>query len=106
MAGLQKNIDRSAFGMLIRETGYGSARINWINFNGCIKILFYQNGMMLKVMPIFGGFEKWIPNGFCEIEKRSGSWFGKTAMIRGKDFKIALYGKLASEFLASKNMMI
>jgi hypothetical protein len=100
MAGMEKNIDRSAFGIMIKDTGYGSARINWVNFNGCIKILCYEKGYLFKAMPIFGGFEKWIPKGTYEVELGSGSWFGKPTVIRSKDFKIALSGKLAREFSA------
>src|SRR5262245_12993395 len=82
LAGLDKNIDRSGCGIFIRETGYGSSRINRVNFNGSIKILYYEKGFMLKVMPIFGGFEKWFPRESYKVQKGSFFLFGKSTIIQ------------------------
>src|SRR5882724_13182281 len=46
-AGLSKQITEVT-GNLIRESGWGSAKINGVAFNRCVKLAEYENGLLLR----------------------------------------------------------
>ena len=58
--GLRTSLDGRT-GAFVSQTSWGSAKINGYNASGCVRLLVYENGFALKMMPIFGGGLLWIP---------------------------------------------
>src|SRR4051812_999306 len=48
-------------GPMIRESGWGSGKLNWVNANNCLKLAEHENGWMLRTMWVLGGGKLWLP---------------------------------------------
>ena len=97
MAKLTRGL-RAQRGEPMRSSSWGSASINGVNANGCAKIDEYNEGYLLRLMPIFGGGGIWFPKGSVQ----PGSALpgraiapGSLTMKSGEDIAV-VYGHLAA----------
>jgi hypothetical protein len=83
-------------GSLIRESGWGSANVNGVSLQNCVKVLEYTNGYELRVMGIFGGGKLWLPKNSTSVAAISEQSFFKPQKVTihsGKN-SVFLFGKL------------
>ena len=87
-------------GPLLRESPWGSARINGVNASNCIKLAEYDDGWLLRIMPIFGRGKLWLPKQTIQIGNLDPGGFlaPKHRTIISGDHQIRLMGRLA-EFI-------
>jgi len=89
-----------ATGAHIKESGWGSMKVNGVTVRNCAKICEYQNGYMIRVMRIFGGGLLWLPKEQItksDIESK-GFFQQKSIEISCNGNNVVLYGVLA-EFI-------
>ena len=84
----------------LRESGWGSANINNVHANRCIKLVEYAAGWVLKMRRVFGNGILWLPKSQIEIDSVRQATFFRPRQISlriGTD-RVDLYGKLADFF--------
>ena len=85
----------AAMGVFIREPGWGSAVVNGVTMNTCVKLAEYDKNWLLRTMPLFGGGKLWLPREWVELEPHKGGWFRPNwceAKCEGN--RVALWGRL------------
>ena len=63
----------STTGTKLDESGWGSAMIGRVRCNNCLKLVWFENGVMLRMMPLFGRGSLWLPGNqieFGELEEK------------------------------------
>ena len=96
MARMDREI-RAVKGPLLRESGWGSALVNGVSARGCVKAAVYENGILLSLMPLFGGGHLWLPNEAISVESSSPRrWWIVPARrtLRCGDHRVTVYGAL------------
>lgn len=95
--GMVKEISKDA-GALIRQSGWGSANINGVSLQNCVKVLVYTNGYELRVMGLFGGGKLWLPkNNTAVVGAAEKSFFSeKKVTVQSGQNCVLLYGKLST----------
>jgi hypothetical protein len=97
--GLRTKLCEST-GAFVSQTSWGTASINGYNASGCVRLLVYENGYALKIMPIFGGGLLWIPKDrYSVIGIRPKKYILQLRVdldLNGKT--IRLFGALAKPF--------
>lgn len=87
-----------ASGPVLSDSGWGSAKINGVSVNNCIKVIEYEQGYLLKMMYIFGNGKLWIPKGeyiVKETKPKRMFLFPEIKKISSHNNSVELYGKLA-----------
>jgi hypothetical protein len=101
-ANLVKEITEHT-GPQISSSGWGGrASINGMYFKNGVKVIHYEQGYVIKLIPIWGGGKLWIPKKEMSIiEQRTDTLFtfSKTVSIKSGDNAILLYGKLAEQIV-------
>ena len=88
-------------GSLLNESGWGDAKINGVHLKNCVKVGFYENGTMIRILPIFCFGKLWLPKSeliIGEIEE-SGFLRHATRKLNSNNDEVILLGKLASSDL-------
>lgn len=88
---------RALRGEPLRSSGWGSATINGVNGNGCVKIDEYGDGYLVRLMPIFGGGGLFLPRGSIDPDSAShgrGSFRRSITLVSG-EHTVVVYGDLA-----------
>ena len=98
LAGMTRDVSDVETGLLLAESGYGSARMGLVNYSYTIKIREYEKGFMLQTMPIFGGFKRWLPHDEIEIGPLVGGFIFSYRVIETPGKKVTVYGRLAEFF--------
>ena len=97
--GLVNSIEEEK-GRSVSESSWGSGRINGISLKNCLKILEYENGFILKIMPLFGGGMLWIPKeSFKIVIRKEKSWLApESTEITSGNHKLRFYAALSKQF--------
>jgi len=87
-------------GQLVSQTSWGSGKIGIFSASGCIKLLVYEDGFALKMMPLFGGGLLWIPKDMYSVVAIRPAKFlmPLRADLEFNGIKIRLFGALAEPF--------
>lgn len=99
LAGLSRGVNPSSLGSLVESYGSGSARINGINFSGCMIVERYQRGYLLRLWWIFGGGMRVVPSVDIESISQERYFFRDSVVIKlRKGSQIRLYGQFVKKF--------
>ena len=87
-------------GGLLNESSWGSATINGTSMSNCVKLVQYENGWMVKMMPVFLGGKLWFPLTTIEIGpmETSKSTRGRYRTLKSGNHQVELIETLADEF--------
>ncbi len=88
-------------GMLQKESGWGDAKINGVHLKNCVKVESYENGYLVRVLPIFFFGKLWLPKPeviFGELIEKKFPFQSSRELVSNND-KVILLGKLAKNEL-------
>jgi hypothetical protein len=60
LSGMEKGVP-TPLSTPLKESGWGSAKINAVSWRNAIKLVEYKDGWLIRAMPIFGGEAIWMP---------------------------------------------
>jgi hypothetical protein len=88
-------------GPLLRESPWGSANVNGVGINNCVKIAEYPTGWLVWTMELAGGGKLWLHKGEVQVgELKSRTFFvPQSRTLKSSEHSVRLYGPLA-EFVA------
>ncbi|MFG1498201.1 hypothetical protein ABMA57_16325 [Saccharospirillum sp. HFRX-1] len=100
LTGMTKDLP-DGIGVPKDESGWGTAYVNGPKFSGCVKLVVFDNGFVVRAMPIFGGMKLWLPADSIKI--LSQKMDGRSILPRYIEFSshgnyIKLYDGLADCF--------
>jgi hypothetical protein len=84
-------------GPLLRESPWGSASINGIGMNNCVKIAEYPTGWLVRTMWLTGGGKLWLHKSELRGEnlKPGNLFFPQSRALLTNEHRVRLYGRLA-----------
>ena len=89
----------STTGNKLSQSSWGSALVNGVGCNNCLKIVWFENGILLRMMPIFGRGSLWLPGDqieFGELEETQFLWIrSKKLLLSTADHEVWLAQGLA-----------
>ena len=97
-SGMTKEDIGEASGPILSDSGWGSAKINGVSANNCVKLIEYERGYLLKMMFIFGDGKLWIPKGEYIVEETKPKRLFLSPEIKTISWQnnsVKLYGKLS-----------
>jgi hypothetical protein len=88
-------------GLLLRESTWGSASVNGIGMNNCVKIAEYPTGWLVRTMWLTGGGKLWLHKSELRVEdlKPRNFLFPQSRTLFTHEHRVRLYGRLA-DFVA------
>ncbi len=96
-------IEQTETGHKISSSGWrGRADINGVYFKNSIQVIRYEQGYMLKLFPIWGGGNLWIPKkDMIVMEQKTDTLFtfNKSISIKSGDNTIRLDGLLTQQII-------
>ena len=101
-AGMDRGNGIDTLGELLEDLGTGSARINGINHNHCLRLARYASGYVFATAPMMGGGQLVVRHDEIQsVEAGKVLWLFNRVIIRTSfGSKITLYGQLARRFSA------
>jgi hypothetical protein len=85
-------------GELVRASRWGSASINGVNAQRCVKLEEYREGYVVRMMWIFGGGRLWLPKRGLQVsEERPGRfWMPRSRVLISGMNQVILLDKLTA----------
>ena len=99
VAGMTRALDVP--GEPLRSSRWGSAVINGVNAKGCAKIDEYADGYVIRMMPLFGGGQLWLPKSGLRVseERRRRIIVPRSRVLISELNQVILFDRLA-DFIA------
>lgn len=97
VAGMTRQLEIET-GEPVRVSRWGSASINGVNAQRCVKIEEYREGYVVRMMWIFGGGRLWVPKSGLQVgEERPGSfWMPRSRVLISGMTHVILLDKLTA----------
>jgi hypothetical protein len=100
LTGMTRTLDVET-GPLLRESPWGSANVNGVGMNNCVKIAEYPTGWLVRTMWLTGGLKLWLHKPEASVgELKPGNFFlPHSRTLSTSLHNVRLYGRLA-DFVA------
>jgi hypothetical protein len=96
LTGMSRTLDVET-GPLLRESAWGSANVNGVGINNCVKIAEYPTGWLVRTMGLAGGGKLWLHKPEAQVgELKPATFFvPQSRTLTANEHRVRLYGRLA-----------